>query len=153
MNSAQPISQSNSPQANTTPDKSQTAIAHGPAAKDPAPNANSTAGRWSASGDPIDTKELDAAVMTAEKAHTAKPDDAKAKKALADAYHARAMALTEARQYASALGDYRRAVKLDPSNADAKEWIDKITMIYDSLKRQAPKEGEEPPPLPFTKKA
>lgn len=150
---ARPVAQSNNA-APSTPDKSQTAIAHGPENKPEAPYANKPAGetgKWSASGDPIDTKELDAAVMSAEKALAGKPADEKLKKALGDAFYKRAVALTEARQYASAIGDYRRTLKHDPSNADAKEWVDRIVMIYGSLNRQAPKEGEEPPPLPFKK--
>ncbi len=79
------------------------------------------------------------------------PSDDAAKKALGAAYFKRAEALTEARQYASALGDYRRALKHDPSNTAAKEWIDRIISIYDSINRDSPKEGEEPQPLPFNK--
>ncbi len=148
---AKPIAQSNSP-ASSTPDKSQTAIAHSSDKKAPAvPNQPSTGSKWTASGDPIDTTKLDAAITKAQKAASDKPNDPSAKKALATAYYERGVALTDARQYASALGDYRKAVKNDPSNTEAKEWIDKITMIYDSLGRQAPKEGEEPPPLPMKK--
>ena len=80
-----------------------------------------------------------------------KANDPAAKKALADTYLKRGVALTEARQYASALGDYRRTIKYDPENTEAKEWIDKIIMIYDGMNKSYPKEGEEPPPLPFTK--
>ncbi|MGH7782825.1 MAG: tetratricopeptide repeat protein, partial [Candidatus Binatia bacterium] len=104
----------------------------------------------SQSGNPIDTTELTDAVTNAEKASKVKPSDA-SKKALADAYFKRGFALTEARQYASALGDYRRALKSDPSNADAQQWIDQIIKIYDSMNKEAPKEGEEPPPLPYKK--
>ena len=63
----------------------------------------------------------------------------------------RGEALKDARQYASALGDYRRALKNDPSNAQAKNWIEQIIMIYDSLGRESPPEGQEPQPLPFKK--
>ena len=89
--------------------------------------------------------------MSAEKALSAKANDNTSKKALSSAFYKRAVALTEARQYASALGDYRRALKYDAANADAKEWVEKIIMIYDGLRKESPKEGEEPPPLPFTK--
>lgn len=133
-------------------EKPQTAIAH--SLENQAPKDDPAAGqksKWTQSGDPIDTKEFDAAIAAAEVALGKKPSDADAKKALSAAYFNRAEALTKARQYASALGDYRKAVKHDPSNAEAKEWIDKIIMIYDSIKRGYPKEGEEPPPLPFNK--
>lgn len=150
---ATPVSQSNVNTATgAKTEKSQTAIAHSNEKQTPNPAAQTEEkGKWTASGDPIDTKELDAAVMAAEKAFAAKSSDPAAKKALSDAFYKRAVALTEARQYASAIGDYRRTLKHDPTNADAKEWVDKITMIYDSLRKAAPKEGEEPPPLPFKK--
>ena len=80
-----------------------------------------------------------------------KPDDAAAKKLLSEAYYDRGDALTKARQYASALGDYRRALKYDPENQEAKDWIGQIVNIYKMLKKDPPKEGEEPPPLPFKK--
>ena len=91
------------------------------------------------------------AIAVAEKKLGGKPADVTAKKTLATAYFKRAFALTEARQYASALGDYRRAMKYDPSNPEAKSWIDKIILIYSGMNKDYPKEGEEPPALPFTK--
>jgi len=131
-------------------EKPQTAIAHGPQNQTPPPPKPDSQSRWTQSGDAIDMTEYDTAVMSAEKALTAKSSDG-AKKALAEAYLKRAVALTEARQYASALGDYRRTLKYDPENKEAKTWIDQITAIYTSINRAAPKEGEEPPPLPFKK--
>lgn len=107
--------------------------------------------KWSQSGNPIDTSKLDAAVVAAEKAVKAKPADQAAKTNLVEAYFERGFALTEARQYASALGDYRRALKLDPNHEESKKWIDQIIGIYGMLKKDYPKEGEEPPPLPFKK--
>ena len=104
-------------------------------------------------GDPIDTSKFDADITSAEKELKANPSDESAKSALADAYFARGFALTEARQYASALGDYRRAVKLVPGHEESKKWIDQIVGIYSMLKKEAPKEGSEPPPLPFKKEA
>jgi tetratricopeptide (TPR) repeat protein len=77
------------------------------------------------SGTPIDTSEYDQEITKAEKASKAKPKDEQAKKALAEGYLKRAIALTEARQYASALGDYRRVLKLDENNEEAKKWIRK----------------------------
>ncbi|MEQ1604966.1 MAG: tetratricopeptide repeat protein [Pyrinomonadaceae bacterium] len=149
-NAAKPVVQSNNSATVTkSPEKSQTAIAHSSENQTPAqtaPPASGEKSKWTASGDPIDTTAFDSAIMAAEKAAGGKPA-----KALGDAYYKRAVALTEARQYASALGDYRRAVKNDPANAEAKDWIDKIIMIYDGLNKSSPKEGEEPPPLPFKK--
>ena len=154
-NAAKPIAQSNNTATVTgTPEKAQTAIAHSSENQTAAPYARPSGegqSKWTASGDPIDTKALDSAIMSAEKTLSGRTSDAAAKKALGDAFYKRAVALTEARQYASALGDYRRTLKNDPANAGAKDWIEKITMIYDGLRKQAPAEGEEPPPLPLKK--
>jgi tetratricopeptide (TPR) repeat protein len=111
------------------------------------PPANSSSGKWTQSGEPIDTAKFDKAIADAEKG----PADEDAKKALAQAYFERGFALTQARQYASAIGDYRRALKYDPDHAESKEWIDQILSIYTILKKSPPKEGEEPPPLKVKK--
>ncbi len=148
-NNSQPPQPNSTGTARSTNEKPQTAIAHSSEKQTPPPVSNGEKTKWTQSGDPIDTAKFDTAVTTAKKALDAKPTNAAAQKALADAYYDRAVALTDARQYASALGDYRRTIKLDPANADAKDWIDKIVMIYDGLKKSYPSEGEEPPPLPF----
>ena len=147
-NAGQPVRNSNSAAA-SPPEKSQTAISHTLEKQTPpADPASGGKSKWTQSGEPIDTKEFDASIAAAEKALAAKPNDEAAQKALSAAYFKRADALTGARQYASALGDYRTAVKHDPTNADAKQWIDQIISIYSSIGRDYPKEGEEPPPLP-----
>lgn len=143
-NTARPTATNTANTAAPAKDRPQTQIAHGD--KPQAPAGNSAA-QWKQSGDPIDTKELDAAIAASEVAFKKNASDENVKKSLSDAYFKRATALTEARQYASALGDYRRTMKYDPTNTDAKEWIDKIIMIYESMGRSYPKEGEEPPPL------
>ena len=151
-NAALPVQSNNTSRTNTAASGTpQTVIAHSSENKQPNTAAPGEKAKWTQSGEPIDTKELDAAVTSAEKALAAKSSDDKLKKALAEAYYKRGVALTDARQYASAIGDYRRAFKNDPSKTEAKEWIDKIIMIYDGLNKSYPKEGEEPPPLPFTK--
>lgn len=150
-NSPQPVQNSNTVvTTNARSERPETAIAHGPQEKAP-PTASGETSKWTQSGDPIDTTKLDAAIMAAEKALAAKPSDPKAKQALADAFLARATELTGARQYASALGDYRRTLKHDPENAEATQWIEQIINIYTSINRSYPKEGEEPKPLPFKK--
>lgn len=149
---SQQVSNANTTAANTPAERPQTAIAHGPQEKTPPPQSGEKS-KWTQSGDPIDTTEFDTAIMAAEKTLAAKTSDGDAKKALGAAYFKRAVALTDARQYASALGDYRRTVKYDASNVEAKEWIDRIISIYTSINRAYPAEGEEPPPLPFKKKA
>lgn len=155
-NSASPVQvNSNSRDSQPKTEKRETVIAHTTENQTPpdlAPAANSgQKTKWSQGGDAIDTKEFDAAIAKAQMDLRAKPTNGELIAALASAYFKRAVALTEARQYASALGDYRRAVKLDPTNSEAKDWIEKIIMIYDSMNKDYPKEGEEPPPLPFTK--
>ena len=150
-NTGTPVAQNSAVNStNRLPDRPQTAIAHGPEMQrsDPAAAPKS---RWSQAGDPVDTSKEDAAIMAAEKSLREKPADADAKRALGAAFFKRASLLTEARQYASALGDYRRAIKHDPSNTEAKEWIDRIVSIYASINKESPKEGEEPAPLPFDK--
>lgn len=152
-NSGKPtIQNSNIAAASKSPEKPQTAIAHSSENQTPMQSgSNGEKSKWTQSGDPIDTTPFDTAVMSAEKALSAKPADPGAKKALAEAFLKRAVALTDARQYASALGDYRRTLKYDSTNAEAQQWIGQIISIYSSLGRTSPKEGEEPPPLPFKK--
>lgn len=131
-------------------EKSQTVTAHtteNQPQKVPSNSASSAPYKAAATGEPIDTAKFDGTIAVAEKVVKSKPSDEAAKKTLADAYFDRGFALTEARQYASALGDYRRALKLDPNHEESKKWIDQITSIYKMLKRDTPKEGEEPPPL------
>ena len=133
-------------------EKTETVTAHtteNQTAPMPGQNSNGTKTKWTQSGEPIDTKTFDADIASADKALKSKPNDETSKKALAEAYYKRAVALTDARQYASALGDYRRALKYDPDNAQAKTWVEQIVSIYDSMGRESPPEGQEPPPLPY----
>ena len=150
-NSPQPVVNTNSAASPERSERTETVTAHTTENQPPPGTAGANNGRtkWTQGGDPIDTKQLDAAIAGAEKNLKSKPNDDAAKKALAEAYYDRADALTKARQYASALGDYRRTLKYDPDNASAKEWVDQIVSIYDSMNREAPPEGQEPPPLPY----
>jgi tetratricopeptide (TPR) repeat protein len=141
------VQNTNAPSRN---ERAQNTIAHGPNEQSSSVSSNSS-GKWSQSGDPIDTTKYDKAIADAEQMQKAKPADAAAKTALAQAYYDRGFALTESRQYASALGDYRRTLKLDPDHAEAKKWEQQIISIYEMLKKQPPGEGEEPPPLPLQK--
>lgn len=122
-----------------------------PSATPPASNTNGGGARWTQGGDAIDTSEFDAAIATADKALKAKPADQTAKNNAAEAYFKRGFALTEARQYASALGDYRRALKIVPTHEESITWEKQIIGIYEMMKKDYPKPGEEPPPLPFKK--
>lgn len=131
----------------------ETVIAHSTdrSGKSPAGENKDSGGKsgWSRGGDPIDTSEFDSEIASAKKALDASPNSDPAKKTLSEAYTKRGVALTQARQYAAALGDYRKAVKLDPSNQTAKTWIDQIIVIYSGMNKEYPKEGEEPEPLPY----
>src|SRR4051794_3207852 len=125
-NSPQPVVNTNSASSPQRSDRTETVTAHTTENQPPpgVTNSNAPKTKWTQSGDPIDTKELDASIATAERNFKAKPNDNTAKKALADAYYDRGDALTKARQYAAALGDFRRTLKYDPENAAAKEWVD-----------------------------
>jgi tetratricopeptide (TPR) repeat protein len=150
---AKPVTQNtNSAAVGSSPERPQTAIAHGPQIQMQNPSeSNGGKSKWTQSGDPIDTTGYDAAIIAAERAFGAKPTNDTVKSTLAAAYLKRAVALTDARQYAAALGDYRRCLKYDPSNVEAKDWIEQIISIYESIGRESPRVGEEPPPLPFAK--
>ncbi|HTH51909.1 MAG TPA: tetratricopeptide repeat protein [Pyrinomonadaceae bacterium] len=142
--SAPPVAEnSNAAPGGPVGGRPQTAIAHTTEGGTPPASNGAPASKWTQGGDPVDTTAMDVAIEKADKSGD--------KKSLSQAYFKRADALTQARQYAAALGDYRKALRADPSNADAKNWIDQITMVYQSMNREAPKEGEEPAPLPFKK--
>lgn len=102
-------------------------------------------------GTPIDTSADDAEIKRLEGIVGKRKADAQARLELARAYVTRASRLTQAAQYRSALGDWRRATKLDPSNTEAQNMIATITSIFQQLNREPPAPGEEPPPLPFNK--
>lgn len=105
-----------------------------------------------AGGTPIDTSAEDAEIKRLEQAIRKQASDAQTEQALARAYAVRAARLTEAQQYRAALGDWRRAVKLDPTNAEAQNMIATITNIMQSMNRPVPASGAEPSPLPFKKR-
>lgn len=130
--------------------REQNSIAH---TTENAPPDPKNPGKFAQGGEPIDTAKFDGTIAEFEKTHKAKPSDETVKKNLAQAYFDRGVALTDARQYASALGDYRRALKLDPTHKEAEKWVMEISRIFVGLKKEVPKEGQEPPPLPFKKAA
>jgi hypothetical protein len=99
----------------------------------------------------IDVSDMTEKIEQAEKDLKAKPGDEGAKETLAAAYFERAFALTKAAQYRAALGDFRKGLKLKPDDQEARDMHDQIISIFESIGRQPPKEGEEPPPLPFKK--
>ena len=150
--SNQPVVVQNTNTAATPAERPQTVTAHTTEGRPPMSNSSGqSSGKWTASGDPIDTAKFDGTIAEAEKAVKNKPNDEQVKKTLAQAYFDRGFALTEARQYAAATGDFRRALKMDPTHEESKKWLNQIVSIYSMLKKEPPKEGEEPPPLPFKK--
>ena len=89
----------------------------------------------------IDTSALDANIRKA--AEKAKSSGASAadKKAAAAAYLARGNEYYSAGQprlYKYALADFREVLKYDPDNAEAKEKVDTIVSIYQSMGRPVP---------------
>jgi ribosomal protein S15P/S13E len=114
------------------------------------PPANSNSG-GSPMSKAVDVTKLTEEIEKADKEFKAKPKDEKAKTTLATAYFERAFALTKAAQYSAALGDFRKGLKLNPNDKEAKEMMDQIVSIYESMGRPAPKEGEEKAPMPIEK--
>jgi tetratricopeptide (TPR) repeat protein len=112
----------------------------------PARTASPAPGK-AAGGDYIDTSEYDARIKRLEEQAKKKSNDGAARKQLAQGYLERANALTQARQYQAALGDYRRTLSYDPNNEEARYWSDTIIGILKQMNREVPAEGAEPAPL------
>lgn len=125
-----------------------TVMSHSQESVKPTPDAKSST--ESPMAKPIDVSPLTAKIEKAEADFKAKSTDAKAKENLAAAYFERAFALTQAAQYRAALGDFRKGLKLNPNDSEAKAMHDQILSIFKSINREPPKEGEEPAPLAFT---
>lgn len=93
------------------------------------------------------TAEYDARIEKAAAKADASGASAADKKAAAEAYLARGNVYRDAgnpRLYKFALGDYRRALRYDPSNREAKEKMDEIVSIYQGMGRPVPTNGLEP---------
>ncbi len=122
-----------------------------PVSPQPTPAASASPVNSSASGgEAIDTSRYDEEIKRLEKQAEKRPTDESVRLALARAYLARGNALTGARQYRAALGDYRRALRYDPDNDEARQWAATIIGILQQMGRDVPTEGNEPPPLPMT---
>ena len=137
--------------SNIQPSKDSTVVSsHSHDAEKPVPPMTATTDKPATStGSPM-AQPIDVAAMTAdiEKAEKDLAKNPNAKEELAKAYFVRATALTGAAQYRAALGDYRKGLKLNPKDEDAKAMHDQIISIFQSINREPPKEGEEPKPLP-----
>ena len=112
----------------------------------PSKSAQSAPGKVSM-GEAIDTSAYDAKIKRLEEEVKKKPKDEGLNKQLAQAYLERGNALTQARQYQAALGDYRRTLKLDPGNEEAQHWSQTIIGIMQQMNREVPAEGAEPTPI------
>ena len=111
---------------------------------------NTNSGPWAGgTGDPIDTSAYDAEIERLRPLAEKKGSSDADRLALSKAYSDRGDALTKARQYRAALGDYRRALKYDASNRAAQQGASMIVLIMRQMGREVPAEGEEPAPLPF----
>jgi len=95
----------------------------------------------------VDTSELDARIKKASEKAKSSGASAADKKAAADAYLARANVYWSAGQprlYKYALADFRQVLKYDPENDEAKQKIDTIEGIYQSMGRPIPEVSPEP---------
>jgi hypothetical protein len=146
-NSSAPTRVENQPTTNSSNRNEMTVMSHSSESVKSAPT--SKASTESPMAKPIDVSAMTAKIEKAEADYKAKPNDAKAKETLASARFERAFALTEAAQYRAALGDFRKGLKLNPNDAEAKAMHDQILSIFKSINREPPKEGEEPAPLAF----
>jgi tetratricopeptide (TPR) repeat protein len=118
------------------------ASAHGSGGGSVAPSPQ--AGATSAEKPSIPTPELDAKIAKAEaKAKATKASDAD-KRTAASAYVERANVYYTAQQpmlYKFALGDFRRALRYDPNNTEARTKMDQIVSIYQSMGKPVPTNG------------
>ena len=146
---------SNTPAANSNANGPQSAGAANsvplarPAHDRAAPASSSSSSAMGGGGEAIDTSKYDADVERLQKQGGAKGASEADRAALAHAYLERAKALTQARQYRAALGDYRRTLKYDPANEEAKQMSGMIISILQQMGRGVPAEGAEPTPLPY----
>jgi hypothetical protein len=121
----------------TTPgnDAPPVSVAHGGAPPSSGPSGS------------VDTSALDKKIEQAEtKAKAAKATQAD-KMAAATAYLERANIFYNAGQptlYKFALRDFRRTLRYDPNNAEARDKQDQIVQIYQQLGRPVPELGNEP---------
>jgi tetratricopeptide (TPR) repeat protein len=100
-------------------------------------------------GQAIDTSKYDAEIARLQKQVEKKGAGGEDRLALSHAYLDRANALTKAKQYRAALGDYRRTLKYDPQNDEALQMAGTIISILRQMGRDIPQEGAEPSPLPY----
>jgi hypothetical protein len=143
-------SNSSSPTANSQT-ASQTSIQHGTSPSSDAGVTSSHGGAEQSAGavatkPPVETAAMDAKIEKAEaKAKAAGASDAD-KKAAAKAYFERADFFRGEGSpvlYKFALADYRRGLRYDPADSDARGKMDEIIAIYKGMGRPVPELGNE----------
>lgn len=95
----------------------------------------------------IDTAALDKKIESVEAKAKAAGATQADKLAAASAYVQRANVYRDAGQpmlYKFALGDYRRALRYQPDNEEARAKMDEIVSIYKSMNKPVPENGNEP---------
>lgn len=135
-------SASRSPQNANLPPVSS---AHGGNSTGSAPVANNAGSATKQGG--LDTAALDAKIEKAEAKAKASGATQSDKLAAAAAYLERGNLYRDAGQpalYKFALGDYRHALRYQPDNAEAREKMNEIVSIYQSMGRPVPDNGNEP---------
>ena len=123
------------------------ASAHGGGSQQQPAQPAAPAGGGAAPSNPaVNTAELDAKIEKAEAKAKAGGAGEADKKAAAAAYVERGNVYYEAGApalYKFALGDFRRALKYDPSNSEARAKMTQIVQIYESMGRPVPTNGLE----------
>lgn len=117
--------------------------AHGGGA---APPAAAPSGPAASDKPGMATPELDAKIEKAEAKAKAKGAGDADKKAAAAAFVERGDVYYSAQQpslYKFALGDFRRALRYDPQNQEARQKMDQLVSIYNSMGRPVPTNGQD----------
>ncbi|HEV2802974.1 MAG TPA: tetratricopeptide repeat protein [Pyrinomonadaceae bacterium] len=112
------------------------------------PPAGGASGGSAAKPTGIDTSVLDAKIEKAEAKAKASGASQVDKNAAAAAYLERGNVYRDAGQpvlYRYALGDYRRALRYQPDNAEAREKMNEIVSIYQGMGRPVPENGLNEP--------
>jgi hypothetical protein len=110
-------------------------------------NAPTTAAGGTSEKADADTSALDAKIAKAEAKAKASGASAADKRAAAEAYFERGYFYYTAQNpklYKFALGDFRRTLRYQPDNAEARQIIAQIEDIYKSMGRPIPTNGLEP---------
>jgi hypothetical protein len=124
--------------------QSQEPVPIAPAHGDNSSKSNSNTGKTQAK---LDTSALDARIAKAESKAKAKGATEADKHAAAAAYLERANVYFSAGQptlYKFALGDFRRVLRYEPDNQEARAKMDIIVSIYHQMGIPVPENGNEP---------